>query len=142
LCGYALLFSVCAGLLVVPAVLQNTGSVRLNNTFVEGHDNNCTAAILAPQELLHCSFWRPLTTADFTQNTFTISATAVKGTAWGLNALPVGPEVTAQVPNPEVWAQLLSVGVAAYVAAVHAAGDDVLYTITLVSFHLPVLVDS
>lgn len=132
----------CAGLLVVPAVVQNTGSVRLNSTFVEGHDNNCTAAMLAPQELLHCSFWRPLTTADFTQNTFTISATAVKGTAWGLNTLPVVAAVTAQVPNPEVWAPLLSVAVASNVTVVHAAGDDVLYTITLVSFHLPVLVDS
>jgi len=120
--------------LTCPVLLHNTGNVRLSDNSAEGDSNNCSKALLAPDEKLHCFMWRTLTVADFTRNTFSIAAT-VRATAAGLQAFPVQPGVGAQIQNPEVWTALLSVSVTANVTTVHQAGDAVLFTITVVSNH-------
>lgn len=114
-------------------MVHNTGNMRIAGVTVQGNDNDCNLALMAPDERLYCTFIRTLTAQDFIASAFTIRATGVSGIPRGVRTLQPISEVSAQITNPNVSTALLTVSVAANTTTVDSAGQTVLYTITLVS---------
>jgi hypothetical protein len=107
--------------------------MRIADVTVQGDDNDCNLALMAPDEKLYCTITRNLTATDFIASAFTVKATGVSGTPRGVKVLQPISEVIAQITNPNVSTALLSVSVTANTTEVASAGQTVLYTITLVS---------
>lgn len=120
------------GVLSCPAVVHNTGNMRVKGVSVQGDTNDCSTDILSPDERMYCTLNRTLTEADFISTTFTVSATGVSGTPHGLKPLQGLSPVIAQLSNPNVSTALLTVSVTANTTVVDRVGDTVMYTITLV----------
>lgn len=132
---YAMLLCI-AGVLSCPAVVHNTGSMRVETVSVLGDvgvdTTDCSKALMAPDEKLYCTLSRTLTEQDFIDTAFTIGVTGVSGTPRGVRPLlPLSP-VQVQLNNPNVSTALLAVSVTANTTTVIRAGQAVLYTITLV----------
>lgn len=121
------------GLLSCPVVLRNNANMRVMDISVMGDANNCTVAVMAPDEERVCYMWRTLTEQDFISPVFSMAATAVLGTARGVQPLSLPPlPKTVQVVNPNISTALLSVAVTANTTSISRAGETVLYRITLV----------
>lgn len=121
-----------AGILSCPAVVHNTGNMRIASVSVQGDTNDCTKALMAPDEKLHCTLSRDLTAQDFVSTTFSISTTGVYGSPHGVKPLQPFSPVVAQLTNPNVSTALLAVSVVANKTTVDRAGQAVQYSITLV----------
>lgn len=134
---FAGLFLFRAGLFSCPVVVHNTGNMRVEDVSLQGDANDCSTALLAPDELVYCTLQRALTEADFVSSTFTMSATGVSGTPRGAKPLQGLSPIIAQRSNPNVSTALLTVSVTANTTVVERAGQAVAYTITLVSAACP-----
>lgn len=115
-----------------PALVRNSGNMRMSAVSILGSSNNCSALLMAPQEVMSCIMWRNLTAADFEASIFVVTASGVTAEPKGLRALQPFLPVTGVVSNPNVSTALLSVSVIANTSVVTAAGQEVMYTITLV----------
>lgn len=117
-----------------PVTVKNTGNVRITAIAVQGNSNNCSQAVLLPDETADCFMWQQLNRADFAADTFNLAANGATGTPAGsVTALPTVAASTANVPNPDKYTALLSVSVGVNTSSVAKAGQAVLYTVTLVS---------
>ena len=124
-----------AGTLFCAAIVRNSGNVRISNVVVYGDSNNCSQAVLLPDQLADCFVWKTLIREDFTADTFTIAFTDLSGTPAG-SVAPLstvsGGSVT--VANPNKFVALLSASVEVNTTSVTKAGESVLYTVKLVSY--------
>jgi hypothetical protein len=108
--------------------------MRVDNVAVLGDSNNCSKALMAPDETLLCSISRKLVQSEYEQGSFTLRATNISGTARGPIPLPaVETDVSDSVQLKIAQAPQLNVSLVANRTEVYRAGETVQYTITAVS---------
>lgn len=116
-----------------PVVLKNAGNMRVDNVAVLGDTNDCSKALMAPDETLFCTISRQVVQAEYEAGTFTLHATGINGTAKGPVTLPSLPaDVTDSITPTLTQLPQLATTMVANVTNVNTAGDTVLYTITAV----------
>jgi hypothetical protein len=126
-----------AGTLLCAATVRNSGHVRISDVIVAGDSNNCSQAVLLPDQTADCFVWKTLIREDFTADTFTVAFTDLSGTPAGAVALlSTVPGGSVTVANPNKFVALLSVSVDANTTSVARAGESVLYIVKLVSVGL------
>jgi hypothetical protein len=114
--------------------VYNAGNMRVDNVAVLGDSNNCSKALMSPDETLLCSMSRQLVQSEYEQGIFTLRATNISGTARGPTPLPaVEADVSDSVQPNITQRPQLNVSLVASRTEVYKAGDIVQYTITAVS---------
>lgn len=108
--------------------------MRITSVAVLGDSNNCSKALMAPDETLNCSMSRKLVQSEYEQGSFTLRAANISGTALGPTPLPhAAADVTSTVQPLLTQVPQLNASLAVNRTKVYKAGDTVLYTITAVS---------
>lgn len=107
--------------------------MRIANVTLLGDSNNCSRALIRPDETVYCSLTRVMAQSDYEQGFFTLSVTNISGRALGPTPLPQDAALVADAVQPNL-VQLANLTVALSVnsSEVHKAGDAVKYTITAV----------
>lgn len=117
-----------------PVVLKNSGNMRIDAVALLGDSNNCSKALMAPDESLYCAMTRALVQSEYEQGSFTLRATSISGIARGPTPMPADPaDVSDAVSLTLDQVPQLNVSLAVNRTRVYKAGDSVLYTITAVS---------
>lgn len=117
-----------------PVTVHNPGNMRIDNVAVFGDSNNCSKALMAPDETLLCSVSRKLAQSEYEQGSFILRAANISGTARGPTVLPaLEADVTDSVQPIITQTPQLNVSLVANRTEVYKAGDTVRYTITAVS---------
>lgn len=108
--------------------------MRIDTVALLGDSNNCSKALMAPEETLYCAVTRALVQREYEQGAFTLTATNISGTARGPTPMPADSADVSDAVSPTLdQVPQLNVSLAVNRTQVYKAGDSVLYTITAVS---------
>jgi hypothetical protein len=106
--------------------IKNTGNVRISSIALQGGSgNNCSRALIVPDETVDCFVWREVLETEFLEDTFNLAVTGLTGTTAGVVDLPAVAANTATVANPNKRVALLTVTVTATPTVVQKADDTV-----------------
>lgn len=107
--------------------------MRVANVSVIGDSNNCSKALMHPNETFHCSMSKQLIQHDYEMKFFVLSATNISGAAHGPTPLRTDAVLVADLAFPSLTPVYnMTLSLVANSSEVHRAGDTVLYTMTAV----------